>query len=82
MMRQLLGPLGARFQGMTSAKLPREESIRDLCSRIGVDHHLIIDDARHEFREQSRLIVTNPLRGVDDPEVLARVREWAAGGRT
>lgn len=82
MMRQLLGPLGARFQGMTSAKLPREQSILDLCSRIEVDDHLILDDARHEFREQSRLIVTNPLSGVTDPEVLARVREWAAGGRT
>lgn len=78
-MRRLLGPLGGRFHGFTSAKVPREASIIDLCSRIGVDDHLILDDAGHEFRERSRLVVTDPLTGVDDPEVLARVREWAAG---
>lgn len=73
--RPLLGPLGGRVHAFTSAKLPREASIHDLCSRIGLDDHLIIDDAHHEFRDRSRLIVTDPFKGIDDPEVLARVRQ-------
>ncbi|MEJ8837689.1 HAD domain-containing protein [Ramlibacter sp. AN1133] len=82
MLREALGPLGHRLMAITSPDLEREASIVDLAERAGIDDFIVIDDASAEFSPRIKnLVVTNPLRGVSDPGVLAAVRDWAGAGR-
>ena len=76
--RELLGPLGHRFEGFTQRQIPREQSIRDFVQRAGVEQYVILDDAEREFRsEREHLIVTNPLLGMSDPLALSQLGRWA-----
>lgn len=78
LMRDLLGPLGHRFWGFTSADLPRQESIEELTNRTDIENYIIVDDARSEFRENTpELILTNPLLGVCDENVISKISRWA-----
>jgi len=78
LVRQLLGPLGHRFEGFVQRHVPREQSIREFIDRVGIDQYVILDDARREFvLEQDNLIVTNPLVGMSDPAALAHLGRWA-----
>jgi hypothetical protein len=75
--RAALGPLERRFESMTSPDAGREASVEALCARAGIDDYLIIDDAHDEFTPGNpHLVVTNPIRGLNDPAVLARIRAW------
>ena len=79
-LRELLGPLGRGrlFQGVTDVNVrDREPSIKAMVNQAQIDHFLILDDAHKEFTELSdNLVVCNPLMGVSDPEVQAKVRVW------
>lgn len=80
LLRELLGPLGHRYQGITAPHLSRQASIEDLCARAGIEDHLILDDARDEFDPDTcRLVITNPLLGISEPAALQAVRSWCSG---
>lgn len=82
LLREALGPLGRRLMAMTSPDLDREASILDLAERAGIDDYLVLDDASAEFSAGiQQLVITNPLRGVSDPAVLAAVNGWARASR-
>jgi hypothetical protein len=77
-LRELIGPLGARFLGATP-RGPRYESIQWwLHLNPMFASHRILDDNPSEFPTPlpAELIVCHPLRGVSDPVVLAQLREW------
>lgn len=77
-LREALGPLGHRLMTMTSPDLDREDSILDLAERARIEDYLVIDDASAEFSSRiEHLVITNPLRGVNDPAVLSVIRAWA-----
>jgi hypothetical protein len=77
LIREALGPLGHRFEQMTSRDKSREESIEELCVRAGISDYVIIDDDHTKFRTGNpHLIVTNPVKGLSDETVLAQVRAW------
>ena len=76
--RALLGPLSGYFQGVTHRDhAGRYNSILQLVERAQFDDYLILDDATREFPDGcAELVVCDPLRGVSDPAVQARVRSW------
>lgn len=79
-LRDALGPLAHRYAGATDPSLPRQQAIDDFCARVGIDDRLILDDASAEFAPVTRgLVITNPLLGVSDPEVLYKIVTWASG---
>jgi hypothetical protein len=79
LLRDALGPLGHRLEGMTSPDLDREASILELATRAGFDNFLVLDDASAEFDQGIKnLVITNPLLGVSDPAVLCKIRRLAA----
>lgn len=79
LIRDNLGPrLAGMYIGMTPPELGRWASIQAMCDRGGFDDFLIIDDAQNEFPEDlPQLVVCNPLTGLSDPDIQARIREWA-----
>ena len=55
----------------------REPSINAMVNQAQIDSFLILDDAYQEFSVLvGNLVVCNPLLGVSDPEVQAKVRDW------
>lgn len=79
LIRRQLGPTLARqYIGMTRPELPRWASIQDMCERGGFTDILILDDAVDEFPQGlPQLVACNPLKGLSDPKVQARIRAWA-----
>jgi hypothetical protein len=76
--RELLGPLGHRFAGFVEQHEPRERAITKFIDRMQIEEFLILDDAYAEFSVlHDRLLVTNPLLGVSDPQVLAQIGCWS-----
>lgn len=76
-LRDFLGSLAPRFVGITSKELPRHEGILDFVARAGMDSHRIIDDAAGEFPAGlPELILTDPERGLSDPEPCLQLRDW------
>lgn len=76
--REILGPLGHRFQGFATPHVPRERAVEECITRMGIEDFLILDDAHAEFKKLSPfLIAPNPLRGVSDQSILARVALWS-----
>lgn len=80
MMRKALGPLGHRLMAMTSPDLAREASILDLVQRAGIDEFLVLDDSVREFSPGAiaNLLITDPLTGASDPQILQAVRHWSS----
>ena len=81
LIRHQLGPvLSQMYIGMTRPDLSRWASIQDMVKRGGFSDFLILDDAVNEFPENlPQLVVCSPLRGVSDPDVLARIKTWVTG---
>lgn len=80
-LRDLLGALGDRFLGCVP-RGPRAESIRWFIHlNPHIESFLVLDDAPAEFSPDfsAELVVCNPLLGVSDPRVQARISEWLAG---
>jgi hypothetical protein len=80
LIRRQLGPnLARQYIGMTRPELPRWASIQDMCERGGFSDILILDDAVDEFpKDLPQLVACNPLKGLSDPLVQAKVRDWAS----
>lgn len=80
--RQALGPLGARICGYTDNALPRAHAIDELCTRMGIDDYAILDDDIRAFEDlphvREHLVAVNPLRGVRDPQVRLNLTKWLA----
>lgn len=81
---RLLGPSGLadRLIGSAPRGLPREAAILSVCRTLGLapEDVLVLDDAHSEFDVlSSRLVVCNPLRGINDPSVLAALRKRVGG---
>lgn len=75
--RSLLGDLAERFIGVTSLTLRRHDGIQEMAARAEVTHMLIVDDATHEFPiDCEELLLTHPLRGLAEPEMLQRLTAW------
>lgn len=78
LLRDLLGPLSHRFEGIVNSSMPREQSILDFVDRAGIERFVILDDAIAEFDSLAEhVIVTDPLRGMSDPKAQNLVRDWS-----
>lgn len=76
-LREILGPLGDRYIGITSRDLSRYVGIQEFALRAGLDAYAILDDATHEFPKGcAELLECHPERGIQDDEVLAKLRAW------
>jgi hypothetical protein len=76
-LRDFLGELGDRYMGVTSLDLRRHDGIQEVVLRAGLEHHLIIDDATHEFPTNcEHLLVTNPELGLSAEGVMGQLTDW------
>ncbi len=79
LVRELLGPLGHRFEGFVQRHIPRETAILEFVARTGLDDFLILDDAGSEFKVlRDHLVLTNPLLGTSERTITAQVSTWAS----
>jgi len=77
LLREILGPLGEQFVGVTPLDMGRYPGICEMALRAGLDQYLIIDDATHEFPPGcAELLVTHPEQGLTDVAVKDALRAW------
>ena len=76
-LQEVLGPLASRLIGITPRGTGRFHGIIELIERARIDNHIIVDDAIDEFPwNLPELVATNPLKGINDREVLDRISDW------
>lgn len=82
-MRILLGPdLEPMYDGFTDPQ--QRGRLASILAKVdqGIDQYLILDDAKDEFPEGcAELVLCNPLRGIEDPEVKIQVANWLSKTR-
>jgi hypothetical protein len=72
-LRELMGPIGHRVVGKTSAGLDREASVQTYMRRrrMSLGQVIILDDQAVLFDAlRSRVIACDPVRGISEPEAL------------
>ena len=73
----LLAPISTWFAGSLSRYEGKDEAIRDWLTHQQVNDFAVLDDVAQFFPEGSKsLILCDPRRGLSDPVVQRRVREW------
>jgi len=73
-----LGKLGERVKCAATPRLPRWEAIqRHVIANAEISDYRILDDSQQEFpAELPELILCAPNRGVSDPAVQQKIRDW------
>lgn len=73
----LLAPISTWFAGSLSRYKGKDEAIRDWLAHHQVSDFAVLDDVAQFFPEGSKsLMLCDPRRGISDPVVQERVREW------
>jgi len=73
----LLAQISTWFAGSLSRYKGKDEAIRDWLAHHQVNDFAVLDDVAQFFPEGSKsLILCDPRRGISDPVVQERVREW------
>lgn len=77
-LRELLGPLSARFAG-SAPRGPREQAIESVlqANKFLVTAHLVLDDDEREFTAgRVNLVVCDALEGVTQLRAQVHIRRW------
>ncbi|NEX63997.1 HAD domain-containing protein [Noviherbaspirillum galbum] len=78
-LQSLLGPLGRRFIGVTP-RGPRPESVAAVLETADVEDHLVLEAGIDNAVQSSCQVRCDPMAGLQDFRVQARIRAWLATG--